>query len=70
MIVRPRAVGAGIGGNQLCGPDQAVQAAGVLLGHKPVHGIILTLELFRCHSVHLDILPDFPGHSFPKDRYG
>ena len=33
MIVRACAVGAGIGGNQLRGPDQAVQAAGVLLGH-------------------------------------
>ena len=34
MVVRPRAVGTGIGGNQLRGPDQAVQAAGILLGHN------------------------------------
>ena len=33
MVVRPGAVGAGVGGNQFRSPNQAVQAAGVLLGH-------------------------------------
>ena len=34
MVVRPGAIGAGVGSNQLRGPDQAVQAAVVLLGHS------------------------------------